>query len=342
MAPSYMKRFSVSSITRDREYDVVGNFKDVKIHYFSVNPNGRRETVSIKLRPKPKLKKLRIDLDFGDLMIKGRSSKGNIVTKNYISKVDQKEIGGSTLAARKIWWDEVVSRLNNDERGQLLGSFKGDDKILTIYKSGTYQLSGFELSNKFNDDLVYIEKWYPNRPIACVYWNSQKELYFVKRFLVEKLTKKHAFIENDCELAVVSTAYKPKLNVSFNKRLKETKDLNDKVFELNDIIDVKGDKAQGNQLTKLKIKNISLLSMAEEDQWPVMEDTIDISTDNDDSESLTVETSNEENDTSDDVSSGDVKPDESSNKLDDKVKPDNALKVEWDIENDEDGQMKIF
>jgi topoisomerase-4 subunit A len=342
MAPSYMKRFSVSSITRDREYDVVGNFKDVKIHYFSVNPNGRRETVSIKLRPKPKLKKLRIDLDFGDLMIKGRSSKGNIVTKNYISKVDQKEIGGSTLAARKIWWDEVVSRLNNDERGQLLGSFKGDDKILTIYKSGTYQLSGFELSNKFNDDLVYIEKWYPNRPIACVYWNSQKELYFVKRFLVEKLTKKHAFIENDCELAVVSTAYKPKLNVSFNKRLKETKDLNDKVFELNDIIDVKGDKAQGNQLTKLKIKNISLLSVAEEDQWPVMEDTIDISTDNDDSESLTVETSNEENDTSDDVSSGDVKPDESSNKLDDKVKPDNALKVEWDIENDEDGQMKIF
>jgi topoisomerase-4 subunit A len=342
MAPSYMKRFSVSSITRDREYDVVGNFKDAKIHYFSVNPNGRRETVSIKLRPKPKLKKLRIDLDFGDLMIKGRSSKGNIVTKNYISKVDQKEIGGSTLAARKIWWDEVVSRLNNDERGQLLGSFKGDDKILTIYKSGTYQLSGFELSNKFNDDLVYIEKWYPNRPIACVYWNSQKELYFVKRFLVEKLTKKHAFIENDCELAVVSTAYKPKLNVSFNKRLKETKDLNDKVFELNDIIDVKGDKAQGNQLTKLKIKNISLLSVAEEDQWPVMEDTIDISTDNDDSESLTVETSNEENDTSDDVSSGDVKPDESSNKLDDKVKPDNALKVEWDIENDEDGQMKIF
>ena len=160
MAPSYMKRFSVNSITRDREYDLVANSKDAKIHYFTVNPNGRREKVIVKLMPRPKLKKLKMEIDFGDLMIKGRTSKGNLVTKNYISKVEQREVGGSTLAARKIWWDEVVSRLNNEGRGQSLGSFKGEDKILTIYSSGKYLLSGFELTNKFDDDLIHIEKWH--------------------------------------------------------------------------------------------------------------------------------------------------------------------------------------
>ena len=350
MAPSYMKRFSVSSITRDREYDVVGKSKEAKIHYFSVNPNGRRETVSIKLRPRPKLKKLRIELDFGELMIKGRSSKGNLVTKNYISKVEQKEVGGSTLDARKIWWDEVVSRLNNDNRGKFLGSFKGDDKILTIYKSGSYLISGFELSIKFNDDLIHIEKWYPNRPIACVYWNPTKEMYFVKRFLVEKLTKKHYFIEDYCELSVVSTAYKPKLNVSFNKRLKETKDLEDKIFELNEVIDVKGDKAQGNQLTKLKIKNIEMLPVAEEDNWPDLTEAQNLEPDkleenleeNDFQLEDEVESLEKSNTSKESVkSSSEDKKEEVSNDLN-KSNSEGSIEVEWDIENDEDGQMKIF
>ena len=210
MAPSYMKRFAVNSITRDREYDLVGNAKNPKIHYFSVNPNGRRESVSIKLRPRPKLKKLRIEVDFAELMIKGRAAKGNLVTKHFISKVEQKDVGGSTLSARKIWWDEVVSRLNNEGRGKLLGSFKGDDKILTIYSSGHYLLSNFELSNKFSDDLIHIEKWYSDRPLACVYWNAARELFFVKRFKVETLTKKYQFIGDNDELTVVSTHFKPK------------------------------------------------------------------------------------------------------------------------------------
>ena len=339
-APSYMKRFSVSSITRDREYDVVGKSPDAKIHYFSVNPNGRRETVTVKLRARPKLKKLRIDIDFGDLMIKGRSSKGNIVTKNYISKVEQREVGGSTLAARKIWWDEVVSRLNNDERGSFLGDFKGDDKILTIYKSGEYLLSGFELSNKFNDDLVHIEKWYPNRPIACIYWNSKRELYFVKRFLVEKLTKKHSFIDSKDELVVVSTAYKPKVNVSFNKRLKETKDLNDKTFELNSLIDIKGDKAQGNQLTKLKVKDISLLPVDENDSWPSIQEDDSSKLDEDLQESA-------EHNSSDLVNNEkESSRDDSTNKV--TISSDGPVEVEWEVDNkdddsnDEAGQMKIF
>ena len=192
-------------------------------------------------------------------MIKGRASKGNLTTKNFISKVELKETGGSTLAAREIWWDSVVRRLNNDARGSSLGKFKGDDKILTIYSTGHFKLSGFELSNKFDDDLIHIEKWHPSRPLACVYYNGKKDIYYVKRFLIESTTKKVLFIPDDdkSELIVASTQYLPKVKIEFNKRLKETKDLPDKTEELNALIDVKGLKAQGNQLTKLKVKTIS-------------------------------------------------------------------------------------
>ena len=273
-AASYMKRFAVNAVTRDKEYDLTGNSKDPKIHYFSSNPNGRREIVNIKLRPRPKLKKLRFDVDFGELMIKGRNSKGNIATKHFISKVELKETGGSTLAAREIWWDGVVRRLNNDSRGTLLGAFKGDDKILTLYKSGHYKLTGFELSNKFDDDLIHIEKWYPNRPLACVYFYGKKDLYYVKRFLVEETAKKTLFIPDDesCELTVASTQFIPRVKIEFNKRLKETKDVPDKTEELNNLIDVKGLKAMGNQLTKLKVKQVSLLPTKDGEEWPEIEE----------------------------------------------------------------------
>ena len=340
-APSYMKRFSVSSITRDRDYNVTGNAKDPKIHYFTVNPNGRRETVQIKLRPRPKLKKLKIDIDFGELLIKSRTSKGNTVTKHFISKVEQKEIGGSTLAARKIWWDEVVSRLNNDERGKHLGSFKGDDKILSIYKSGHYLISGFELSNRFSDDLIHIEKYHPNRPISCVYWNSEKELFYVKRFNIENQTKKHLFIpdESGTELIVVSTQFNPKVSVTFNKRLKETKDLEDKIYELNGIIDVKGVKAQGNQLSKLKIKDISLLPTEKGEEWPELNEENPLG----DIKQTVVEA---------EINSYEVNK-VTKDKIQEVVKEDlteeKSVNVEWSIDNktndddfDEEGQMKIF
>ena len=346
MAPSYMKRFSVSSITRDREYDIVGNAKDPKIHYFSVNPNGRRETVLIKLRPRPKLKKLKIDVDFGELIIKGRASKGNLVTKNFISKVEQREVGGSTLAARQIWWDEVVSRLNNEERGKSLGSFKGDDKILTIYKSGHYLISGFELSNKFDDDLIHIEKWHPSRPVASVYWNPSKELYFVKRFLIEVTTKKYLFIDESCELVIATVDYQPKVKISFNKRLKETKDLNDKIVDINNIVDVKGDKAKGNQLTRLKVKEITLMDVMEDDNWPVEEEPVLITADE-------ATDSIESNDTIEDKKVinqpvVDTISIEESEELNVDTNSEGPVELEWDVDidndkaADEDGQMKIF
>ena len=346
MAPSYMKRFSVSSITRDREYDLVGNAKESKIHYFSVNPNGRRETVQIKLRPRPKLKKLKIDIDFAELIIKAKSSKGNIVTKNFISKIEQREVGGSTLAARKIWWDEVVLRLNNDQRGKLLGSFKGDDKILTIYKSGKYLISGFELSNKFNDDLILIEKWHPSRALACVYWNPSKELYFVKRFLVEVTTKSYSFIDENCELVLISVDYMPKVKISFNKRLKETKDLEDKIVSLNEIIDVKGDKAQGNQLTKLKVKDVTLVDVIPGEEWPeeiISSENLELKED-----SENIESNTDENNSTNNVDAPNTKILEEKENINLDTNSETSIELEWDVkdednkESDEDGQMKIF
>ena len=223
------------------------------------------------MRPKRNLKKLKFDIDFEELIIKGRASKGNRVTKDIISKVEQKEVGGSTLAARKVWWDAVVRRLNDEGRGTLLGEFRGEDKILTLHQSGNYKLSGFELATKFDDDLIRIEKWNPSHPIAAVYWNSVKELYYIKRFLVESSSKKVLFIpeEKGIELVVASTQHKPKIKIIYNKRLKETKHLKDKVEEVNDIIDLKGLKAQGNQLTKLAVKDIELLPTVEGEEWPI-------------------------------------------------------------------------
>ncbi|MGB1102191.1 MAG: DNA gyrase/topoisomerase IV subunit A [Crocinitomicaceae bacterium] len=259
--PTMMKRFAVKSITRDKEYDITKGTKGSKVYYFSVHPNGEREIVNVQLRPRPHLKRVRFDIDFGELLIKGRGAAGNRVTKDIVSKIVQKEVGESTLAPRKIWWDDVVSRLNVDERGRYLGAFKGDDKLLTIYASGELRLTNFDLSNRFADDLIHIEKWHPDRPLSVVYYDGEKELHFVKRFLVEvKSDKKTSFITDheDSKLEVVATGYKPEITIAYNKRLKETKNLSDKVVDLADFIDVKGMKTLGNQLTKLKVKEITL------------------------------------------------------------------------------------
>jgi topoisomerase-4 subunit A len=177
-----MKRFYVNSVTRDTEYDLTRGIKGSKLLYFSVHPNGEREVVSVMLRPRPHLKRLRFDIDLGDLLIKGRQSAGNRVTKEIVQKITQKEVGGSTLAARKIWYDTVVGRLNDEGRGKFLGSFKGEDKILTIYKNGEYRLSTFDLASHFDEDMTHIEKWVADRPISCVYYDGEKEMHYVKRF----------------------------------------------------------------------------------------------------------------------------------------------------------------
>jgi topoisomerase-4 subunit A len=268
-----MKRFYVNSITRDTEYDLTKGTKGTKMLYFSVHPNGEREVVSVMLRPRPHLKRLRFDIDLGALLIKGRNSAGNRVTKEIIQKIVQKEVGGSTLAARKIWYDTVVGRLNDEGRGKFLGSFKGDDKILTLYKNGDYRLSSFDLATHFDEDMMHIEKWIPDRPISAVYYDAEKELHYVKRFVCEVTQDKRVGFISEAPgsyLDLVSTAYRPEARIIFNKLLKETKNLPDQVLNLADLIEVKGMKAQGNQMTKLKVKEIILTHPIDEspEPWP--------------------------------------------------------------------------
>ncbi len=275
-----MKRFFVNSVTRDTEYDLTRGLKGSKLLYFSVHPNGEREVVSVLLRPRPHLKRLRWDVDLGDLLIKGRQSAGNRVTKEIVQKIVQKEVGGSTLAARKVWYDEIVGRLNDEGRGKFLGAFKGEDKILTLYKNGEYRLSTFDLANHFDEDMIHIEKWVPDRPISAVYYDSEKELHYVKRFTCEITTDKRVSYITETDgsyLDCVSTAYRPMVRIVYNKLLKETKNLPDNEVCLADFIDVKGMKAQGNQLTKLKVKEVVLTHAIEGDEpWPE-DQTLDLS-----------------------------------------------------------------
>ena len=332
---SYMKRFNVSSITRDNEYDLTQGNKGSKVHYFSCNPNGRKEVVTVKLRPRPHLKKVKFDIDFEEVLIKGRASKGNRATKEIISKVEQKETGGSTLAARKVWWDDIVRRLNDEGRGKFLGQFKGEDKILTLHQSGVYKLSGFELSTKFDDDMISIEKWEEERPVAAVYFHPDKDIYFVKRFLVESSSKKVSFIpdEEGCQLIVASTQYIPRINVEYNKRLKETKNLPDKVVEINEIIDVKGLKAQGNQLTKLKVKEITLLPTKDGEEWPVVEKVTIPSEEEDENNDLQNEDLNSEDSANDEDILDEIEEQE-------KEKEDDVDDIEEEEEEEEEEEQE--
>ncbi len=293
-----MKRFNVNSITRDTEYDLTKGTKGSKMLYFTVHPNGEREVVTIILRARPHLKRLKFDIDMGEQLIKGRDASGNRVTKEIVSKIVQKEVGGSTLAARKISYDTVVGRLNDEQRGKFLGDFKGNDKILTLYSSGEYRLSTFDLSTHFDDDMVHIEKWHPERAITAIYYDAEKDLHFCKRFVCEvTMDKKVSFISESegSTLDVVSTAYQPKAKIVYNKLLKATKNLPDTEVDLANFIEIKGMKSQGNQLTKLKVKEIVLAHSIEgEEPWPEIEKPISTSEDledgnDDDDESTTVE-----------------------------------------------------
>lgn len=256
---SMVKRFAVTSITRDKEYDLTRGKPGTKILYLSVNPNGEAEVVNVMLRAKPKLKKLKFEFDFSSLAIKGRGAVGNILTKNLVRRIELKSEGVSTLNAREIWFDDTVQRLNSDGRGTYLGSFAADDKILTITQRGTYQLTGFDLFTKFDDDLILIEKWSPQKPVSAVYYNGRKKQYYVKRFLIEKTSKETRFIDQHRQsfLELVSTDWRPVIQVRFAKEGGKQQD--PARIVLDEFIDIKGDQAIGNQLSRHPVKGADLL-----------------------------------------------------------------------------------
>ncbi|KEZ93466.1 DNA gyrase/topoisomerase IV subunit A [Nonlabens ulvanivorans] len=258
--PSYVKRFAVTSMTRDKAYPMGKADKGSQVHYFSANPNGEAEVVSINLRQQGSIKKVKWDLDFSEILIKGRASRGNQVTKYNIKKVELKEEGVSTLKPRKIWFDDTVQRLNVDGRGELLGEFRGEDRLLIINQKGLVKTIIPEVTARFDDDMIALEKWSPKKPISAIYFHGEKELFYVKRFLVENEEREETFLP-DVEgsyLEVISTDYKPVAELVFNKPRGKEQPPNEPV-DIDEFIAVKGIGAQGNQLTKSKVKQINWL-----------------------------------------------------------------------------------
>lgn len=256
---SFVKRFNVSGVTRDKDYHLTQEKPGSQILYFTANPNGEAETVTILLRQVGSVKKLKWDMDFSEILIKGRSSKGNTVSKYPIKKIELKEKGISTLRPRKIWFDDTVQRLNVDGRGELLGEFRPNDRLLIINQSGKLKTIIPELTTHFDEDMIVLEKWNPNKPISAIYFDGEKDRYYVKRFLIENENKEEVFISEHAksQLEIVSTDWKPMAEVIFAKvkgEQKETIQVN-----LEEFIAVKGIKALGNQLTTDKVKQINLL-----------------------------------------------------------------------------------
>ena len=254
---SYIKRFAVKGITRDKLYILTQGTEGSTVLYFTANLNGEAEVVNITLRNTGSIKKLKWDLDFADLQIKGRSVRGNTVTKYSVLRVELKEKGVSTLKPRNIWFDKTIKRLNTDERGTLLGAFTGEDKILLINKDGNSKVVTPEMSLHFDDQLIKIEKWVPKKPLTAIYFDTEKGRYFIKRFLIESETKEDNFLKDGGELLFFNSDWRPIIEVEFIKP-REKDVIPSLEINAEEFITIKGFKALGNQITAKKIKNISL------------------------------------------------------------------------------------
>ncbi len=258
--PTYVKRFAVTSVTRDKEYDLTNGNKGSKVYYFTANPNGEAELVTVLLRQSGSIKKLKWDLDFSDIRVKGRASKGNLVTKYPLKRIELKEKGLSTLKPRKIWFDDTVQRLNVDGRGELLGEFTSEDRLLIINQKGLIKTLIPEVTLHFDEDMIVLEKWEPKKPISAIYWEGEKELFYVKRFLIDNPERDELIITEHPKsyLEGVYTDYRPMAEIVFAKKRGHDRQEN---LELNieEFISIKGIGAMGNQLTKDKVNEINTL-----------------------------------------------------------------------------------
>jgi len=256
---TWMKRFAVTGVTRDKEYHLGGGAPGTRVHYFSAHADGRAETVRVQLRPRPNLRKTQFDVDFGLMSIKGRDSRGNLLTRNMVHKVVQQAVGGSTLGAVPIWYDETVRRLNDEARGRYLGRFSGDDRIVAILASGRVQFFPFALGTHFPDDAATVVKWDPAMVVCAVYWDAEKEQHNVKRFALDEPARDPVpFITEHAKSRLVlhSLVPRPRVRISFDQRSTARKD---EAIDLSRFIEVKGIKALGNRLTPHKVKEITLL-----------------------------------------------------------------------------------
>ena len=260
---SMIKRFNVISITRNKDYILTKSKEGSKVLYLTSNPNGEAEMITAYLRKSQRLKVLKIDFNFAELSIKGKGSVGNILTKNNIKKIELKSEGVSTLSARKIWFDTNVKRLNVECRGKLLGNFGPNDKILSINQSGSLELKSYDISTHFDDEMILIEKHNPLKPISVIYFDGQKQNFYVKRFLIDKSFNKISFISDhkDSYLEFVSTDWRPQIEIVYKKE--KGKDRKTEIVSLEDFISIKGLKSFGNKLSSNKINNLNPLKPLE-------------------------------------------------------------------------------
>jgi topoisomerase-4 subunit A len=253
--PLLVKRCAVTGLTRDKEYNLTQGKKGSRIVYFSANSNGEAEVIKVYHKPKARIKKLVFEFDFSQLAIKGKSSMGNILTKNPVHKISLKEKGLSTLGGRKIWFDDAVFRLNVDGRGLFLGEFVGDDKIQVITKNGYFRTVGFDLSNHFEDDVLIIEKFDPAKVYSVIYWDAAQKFYYVKRFTTEETEKPQCFINEDSEsklISITEVEY-PRFEIHFGGK---HKDRGNEIIEVAEFIGIKSHKAKGKRLTNFMVENI--------------------------------------------------------------------------------------
>jgi topoisomerase IV subunit A len=269
--PLLAKRCAITGLTRDKEYNLTRGRAGSKIVYFSANPNGEAEVIKVFHKPKPRLKKLEFEFDFGQLGIKGKSSMGNILTKNAVHKIALKEKGLSTLGGRKIWFDDAVLRLNVDSRGKYLGEFTGDDKILVITRNGYFRHATFDLSNHFEENILHIEKFRAGKVYSVVYWDAEQKFYYLKRFVLEESEKLQCFINEDSEsklISITEVEY-PRLEIEFGGKHKTREN---EIIEVAEFIGVKSFKAKGKRLTSYMVENIHEIEpVIKKENTPVLE-----------------------------------------------------------------------
>ena len=260
----YVKRFGIKGLIRDKEYALTRGNEGSKVHYMSVNPNGEAEVVTVIHKDKPHLKKIKFDFNFGEIDVKGRDSIGVILTRNPVKKVEQKNKGEATAAAIKIWYDDTVNRINRDEHGKYLGEFSGDDKIIAITKKGYLQLHSFDLSEHFDEGILLLEKFNPDRPVAVIHYDADDKRYYIKRFTVESGSKKTLIIsETDgSSVEAATTSANPMVEIVFAKT--DGVQPRNKKVNLAELIDVKGIKAKGNKLSDYKVKDVLIIPSAED------------------------------------------------------------------------------
>ncbi len=255
---TFIKRFNVTGVTRDKEYDLTKGSPNSNVHWFTINPNGEAEKVQVILKPVAGLRKLELDVDFADIPVKGRASTGNIVTKYAVKKVLLKTKGTSTLAAEDYWFNDSVHRLNKENKGTYLGKFAGDDKILTVTSKGQYRLYTYDVLNHFDEDIILIEKYYPELVLSCIYYDGESKAYITKRFVPENTTSKTLIItENEnSRMELITSQILPIVDIKFNKE--KDKVIPDEAVNLVEFAPLVNMKAKGKKLTSYKVKEINL------------------------------------------------------------------------------------